>query len=458
MSLILIYLKSNNNNTITNFLDNCLDNDKIIKKIIINLKDEMYFNEYFNELKNYKYTIYINDNYEFTKKFYIEDYIKILNVNNFHQIYFCENYSKYKKNDNNLIFTEYKKYNFKTVKHLESSLTTLENSSKLNFKNKNKTGIDYEEYIDNDNFNWPNFKLLPSIIKNEVFIKLKKQKLSMNYFDRKFAEEYTKYYKSCSLSNVICSKLINKEIKGDPNNMTIVTGFINIQHDGKKIKTECFKKHKYSYEEKSIPTFKLKQKMVIYIPKNFYDHVYKIRESIGFLDKTKIILIKDEFLYMKKHIDKIKENCKKNINTYKNPYYISAVSTRYNFLRNAIENNYFNTDYFTWVDFGVSHSANLNDNTLLHYNKMKLRISWIARYKKNNFIYNHYVLGGGIYGGHKKIIKLICELHDKIFLDNTELGYNCNDDKTLWFIFEQYPELFDIYFSGYVNIANRYSK
>ena len=111
MSLILIYLKSNNNNTITNFLNNCLDKDKIIKTISINLKDEMYFNEYFNELKNYQYTIYLNDNYEFTEKFYIEDYIKILNVNNIHQIYFCENNSKYKKNDNNLIFTEYKKYN-----------------------------------------------------------------------------------------------------------------------------------------------------------------------------------------------------------------------------------------------------------------------------------------------------------------------------------------------------------
>ena len=34
-----------------------------------------------------------------------------------------------------------------------------------------------------------------------------------------------------------------------------------------------------------------------------------------------------------------------------------------------------------------------------------------------------------------------------------ELGYNCNDDKTLWFIFERYPELFDIYFTGYKNIA-----
>ncbi len=88
---------------------------------------------------------------------------------------------------------------------------------------------------------------------------------------------------------------------------------------------------------------------------------------------------------------------------------------------------------------------------------MKLRIGWIARFKKNNFIYNHYVLGGGIYGGHKKIIKLICDLHDQIFIDNMELGYNCNDDKTLWFIFEQYPELFDTYFTGYINMTSRFS-
>lgn len=460
MSILLIYVRENNNNLINNFYDNCLDNDKINDKIIIDLEDNMNLNNYFQQIKNHQYVIYIDNKYNFNKNFYIHDYLNILNNNNVEQIFFCENTSKYKNIKNNLVFTDYKKYDFKTKKHLESSLTILENSNTLNYKGKNRTKIDYDEYIDNDNINWPHFKLLPSIIKSEVFEKLNNFNLSLNYYDRNFANEYIKYFKSCSLTNSICFKKYNKENRGNPDNMTIVTGFINIPHEGKKIKTHCFKKKTYSYEEKSIPTLKIKQKMVIYIPENLYNHVYKIRESIGYLDKTKIIVIKDEFLYMKDYLSKIKENCKKNMTTYRNHYYISAVSTRYNLLRDSIKNNYFNTEYTTWVDFGAVHCTDIKDDTVFSYNRDKFRIAWIARYNKNNntFKYNHYVLGGTIFGGKNNILKLVCDLHDKIFKDNMELGYNCNDDKSLWFIFERYPELFDTYFAGYINIAPRYNR
>jgi hypothetical protein len=129
-------------------------------------------------------------------------------------------------------------------------------------------------------------------------------------------------------------------------------------------------------------------------------------------------------------------------------------------LRDAIKNNFYSTRYFTWVDYGASHCSEINDNTQFYYNDYKFRISWIARYNKNQnlFTFNHFVLGGTIFGGHKDIVKLVSDLHDEIFKDNMEIGYNCNDDKTLWFIFERYPELFDTYFSAYINQANRYSK
>jgi len=459
MNTLLLYINDNSINIMDNFLEKCLDNHKICDKITINLKDNMNLNSYFKKFQNYKYIIYIDNKYKFDKHFYIQEYIDILNENKVQQIYFCENTSKYKTFDNNLIFTDYKKYNFKTKKHLESSLTILENSNKLNYLSKNRTGIDYFEYINNDNINWPNFKLLPSIIKSEVFNKLKDINLSLNYEDRDFAIEYTNYYKSCSLTNSICNKIINIKEKGDPSEMTIVTGFINIPHEGKSVKTHCFKKKTYSYQEKSIATLKIKQNMVIYIPEKLYSHVYNIRKNIGYLDKTKIIIIKDEFLYMKENISKIKENCQKNIITYRNAYYISAVSTRYNLVRDTIEKNYFNTKYTTWVDFGAVHCADIKDDTVFTYNKNKFRIGWIARFnKKNNiFKFNHYVLGGTIFGGENNILKLVCDLHDRIFKDNMNLGYNCNDDKTLWFIFERYPELFDTYFAGYISLAARYS-
>lgn len=454
---LLLFTNSKNIDNLELFDKYCLDNELITKKITIN-ENITSLTAYFNIFLEYDYIIYINNYYQFNNNFKIKDYIEILNNNNYHQVFLTENKSKKNKNINNLIEPVFEKYNLCTKRHLESSLTILENSEILNPNNKNKTGIDYNSYIETYQSNWPYFDLKPSIIKSNIFNTLQNIDLHTLYPDRKFSLEYSKKFKSCYLKSPILNENTDFFKKGDPSDMTIVTGFINIIDNGKN-KTHGLKKHKYSYKEQSIPTLKIKQKMVIYVSKELYQHVYQIREKYNLLNITKIIIIDNEYLYMKDKIEKIRENCKKNNKVYRNPYYISAVSTRYNFMRNAIKNNFFSTNYFTWIDFAASHSIRISENTLLYYNQCKFRISWIARYKKSKgFTYNHYVLGGGIFGGHKYIIKLICDLHDQVFIDNMNLGYNCNDDKTLWFIFERYPELFDTYFSAYVTMADRYSK
>jgi hypothetical protein len=456
MEVLLINI-SKNNESYQNFSKYCIDHHLITNKIIIN-ESLTTLNSYFNKFLEYDYIIYIDDRYKFDKHFKLINYIEILNKNNYHQIFFTKNKSKKNKIYNGIIEPIFENYNFCTKKHLESSLTILENSNELNAKNRNITGINYSNYIDNDEINWPFFNLKPSLIKSNVFSELQINELSILYPDRKFSLNYSKKFKSCYHKNSVSILKSTIQKKGDPEDMTIVTGFINIPDNGKN-KTHCKKKHTYSYKEKSIPTLKIKQKMVIYVSQYLYEHVYNIRKSINYLDKTKIIIIDNTFLYMKEHIEKIRKNCEKNCKIYKNPYYISAVSTRYNLMRDAIKNNFFSTNYFTWIDFAVSHSIIISENTLFCYNDYKFRISWIARYNKNkSFQFNHYVLGGGIFGGHKDIVKLVSDLHDEVFIDNMNLGYNCNDDKTLWFIFERYPELFDTYFSGYISIAARYGK
>ena len=459
MKVLLFFIDNEN----SKFKTYCNDIDLITNEISIN-KNQKTLNMYFDIFLEYDYLVLVRNNYQFNKLFRIKDYIDLLENNIYHQIFFTSHQCEVTIKDN-IIEPTFNYFNFSTKKHLESSLSILKNSLELNppkysrSSGRNDTGLDYLKYVDNSEINRPYFNLKPSIIKTNIFKILKNIPLNCLYFDRKFSQEYSKYFKSCYLTDFVCINK-NKEIEeSDPNDMTIVTGFINIPSKSKKIKTHCVKKHKYSYIEKSIPTLKVKQKMIIYVPKNLYDHVYEIRKSIGYLDKTKIIIITDEFLYMKEHINTIRNNCNKNNETYRNPYYICAVSTRYNLLRDAIKNNFFLTNYFTWVDFGAVHCADINDNTKFKYNKNKFRISWIARYDKSNkeFKYNHYVLGGTIFGGQKDILKYICDLHDEVFKDNMELGYNCNDDKTLWFIFERYPELFDTYFTGYKNIAHKYS-
>ena len=458
MKILLLLLNTNNEY----FNKYCLDRDLITNTLKIDNNVQI-LNTYFNTFLQYDYLVLLDEHYSLNREFKLIEYIQILNKNHYQQIFFTSNTHTKSIKIQNIFEPVIQAIDFHTKKHLESSLTILKDSLKLNPpkwlspSGINDTGIDYFNYIDNNEVNRYYFDLKPSIINTSIFNTLKNQPLTTLYYDRTFSKLYSDYFKSCYFKN-ICSKNSKHIEPGDPNDMTIVTGFINIPNKEKSVKTYCKKKHKYNYIEKSIATLKIKQKMIIYIPENLYNHVYEIRNSIHCMDKTKIIIITDEFLYMKDYVDKIGENCKKNNEIYQNPYYICAVSTRYNLMRDAIKNNVFNTNYFTWVDFGAIHCIDLDNNTTFSYNKKKCRISWIARYNKNlkQFVYNHFVLGGGIFGGHKSIVNKVCDLHDEIFKNNMDIGYNCNDDKTLWFIFEKYPELFDTYFTGYKYIAYRY--
>ena len=158
-------------------------------------------------------------------------------------------------------------------------------------------------------------------------------------------------------------------------------------------------------------------------------------------------------LFRSDKLEKIRENVAKNNQPYNIPEYILAVNSRYGYIQNAIENNYFQTDYFAWIDFSASHIVNIPPNKIIEPKSHdKVRIGWIARYSNNQFVYNHYCLGGGIFSGHKEIMMELIKLHHSEFVKLTDMGYNINDDKLLFIIKEQYPYLFDTYFSDYKNL------
>jgi len=235
-------------------------------------------------------------------------------------------------------------------------------------------------------------------------------------------------------------------------NITIVTGFLNIRI--KRPAKSNTTNQPYDYIEKSRGTLQIPQCMVIYCSEELIDDVHKIREEAGLSNKTKIIKITlEDNLYMADKLEIIRENVAKNNPPYDIPEYILAVNSRYAYIQNAIENNYFNTDYFAWVDFSASHIVNIPPNKIIEpKSHEKVRIGWIARYSNNQFVYNHHCLGGGIFTGHKEIMMELIKLHHLEFIKLTEMGYNINDDKLLFIIMEQNPNLFDTFFSDYKSL------
>lgn len=262
-----------------------------------------------------------------------------------------------------------------------------------------------------------------------------------------------KYYKFLKIYlNKIEYPIFNNK-SGD--NLTIVTGFLNIKI--KRPPKSDTPHQKYDYLDKSRDTLKIPQYMIIYCSEELIEKVSEIRKELGLLDKTKIIKITIENnLYMYDQLDKVRDNVKKNNSPYDIAEYILAVNSRYGYIEDAIKNNYFNTDYFAWVDFSASHIVDIPDNRKITYSSHeKIRIGWIARYSNDNFVYNHHCLGGGIFVGYKEIMLELIKLHHKEFVKLMEMGYNINDDKLLFIIMEQNPHLFDTYFSGYSNLFIR---
>ena len=289
-------------------------------------------------------------------------------------------------------------------------------------------------------------------------IKLKNNKFSENFF--------SVYYENIGYKTVYVDADIKKNVeqniekKTENNNnlstiknsdVTIVTGFLNIKIK-RKPKEGC---ETYNYLDKSKDTLKIDQNMVIYVSNDLVKFVTEFRKEKGLLHKTKIIEINiEENLYLFEDIETVRKNVEKNKEPYNLAEYILAVNSRYGYLNTAIQNNYFNTDYFMWIDFSAGHIINMNLSKKNITTEIdKVRIAWISRIDKDvdyfHFKYNHQCLAGGLFMGHKdQLTTLIC-LHNMEFKRLMGMGYHINDDKLLFLIYLKYPTLFDIYNCGY---------
>ena len=393
------------------------------------------FNNIKNIIQQYEFLVLLDDEIFFDKKKIIES-IEYMIENN---------YDQFLLDNSQPTFLEIIEYDY--YKRIIKSNRIFKNLTKEDLKQKNQP----------NNYRPFQCMLQPSIIRTNNFI--------LPYFFLK---------RNPHIENLYWAKLINNgfiiqsakdsfiltdnnstkvtKMNQSENNLTIITGFLNIKI--KRPAKSNTPNQTYDYIDKSRGTLQIPQHMVIYCSEDIIEDVTKIREDAGLLNKTKIIKITlENNLYMAHRLDKIRENVSKNNPPYDIPEYILAVNSRYGYLQNAIENNYFNTDYFAWVDFSASHIVNIPPNqTIQPKIHDKVRIGWIARYSDNQFVYNHYCLGGGLFSGHKEIMMEFIKLHHSEFVKLTDMGYNINDDKLLFIIMEQNPYLFDTYYSDYKNL------
>jgi hypothetical protein len=415
MTLILIYISSDFKNK--HLIE---ENFKEIKKIYCSYFDLNNLKEILNE---YEYLIYLDDNTNYNYTNLINDIdigMKILN---------------------NYIYTNIDtKILNEDIKYLSQEIQILKE-----LRPKYYSGINYVNYV-NNNFDR---LFIPSIIKTSILVNYNEKLINNPHYELLFLKKNNIVKKNINEeSNLIFTKpKIFSNINED---LTIVTGYIKLNE--KKI--QKYARQTYEYLDSCIDTLKINVNMVIYVSEELYDFVYNKRKEFGFLNKTKVVKVDiEKHMYFYDKLNVVEENVKKNHVNYSSAKKILSVVSRYNYLKDTIENNYFNTKYVAWLDFGASHIVSIPENIVFNDNfGDKIRIGWIARYRQGHFDYNYKVLSGGFYIGKNNTMLELIRLHNCYFDLLLKYGYTINDDKLLFFIFEANPFLFSTYFTDYKHI------
>ena len=134
--------------------------------------------------------------------------------------------------------------------------------------------------------------------------------------------------------------------------------------------------------------------------------------------------------------------------------YLALIISKTFFVNKAIELDPFHSSHFSWIDFGILHVINIENNDIFinslqkisEYKENKIRIPGCYKPEQIVFDYPYWSFCGGLFSGDKKSLQIF---HQKM------LDYLIKLDKITWeiniwaFIYIQYPELFDWYYGDH---------
>ena len=253
--------------------------------------------------------------------------------------------------------------------------------------------------------------------------------------------------------------LVKKESRGP---VTIVTSLYNINRseiDGRKWE---------EYLEWFSVTLKVKCPMVIFVEDDMVDFVETHRKGLP----TKIIsmpLEKIPYYHLKGRMDEVIESSKyqdkisdeKRIECKSSLYNIIQYS-KFKWIEEASDKNYFDSEYFVWMDAGLSrffydidleksypgHEAKqsllqIRENILIQvFTSYYPDLVNAEKLDESYFLDNRSFVGGGIFGASQSSIKKLCPLIEEVLekmLSNNTIN---NEQIALGYLYKNNSDLF----------------
>lgn len=177
-----------------------------------------------------------------------------------------------------------------------------------------------------------------------------------------------------------------------------------------------------------------------------------------------------------------------NSNEFKDtPTYTIVGWNKFHLINLTIEENPFNTEYFGWIDFGISHVANLsyvNEDLIFRSVSKKIKVMMMLNFSydilqkqkeinnnietyadhpiqiDNNEILKYYlsafrgIIAAGYLSGHRDYWnRLIIDIDNKINI-HLKTGFASSEEQILPLCYLEHPKWFDLYCGDYVDILS----
>ncbi len=244
---------------------------------------------------------------------------------------------------------------------------------------------------------------------------------------------------------------------------------------------DCHKTNGYEneaskiYFKNSLRTMFIEQPLVIYCEENYVDKYFQIRKALGFENITSVIPTKLEDLYFykyKEHIESMK-NLEKNTKFSAELYVVWF--SRFKFMLEVMEKNYFNSTHFSWIDINLLNKKFHNSlnyiepdvydhlNNIAENPRDKFAIEMINSWNKKTlkkldhyFSKQRWIVAGCFYTtdieSGQFIIPKIIEKTEELL----NLNYCQSDECIFAFLIDEYEDYFNLYIGDYQDTIHNY--
>jgi len=245
---------------------------------------------------------------------------------------------------------------------------------------------------------------------------------------------------------------------------TIVTAFISLEKYGnleKRRTKDDFINHARAF------TLSLPFPLYCFLEKENVDEVLNIRNKLGLGNLTRIITVDFNQLPLALYMDKLSSFPRTNnkfLYPSKNPAYPIIINSKSYFLRQAISENKYKSEYFMWVDFAANskkYTLNTIDSLKRMMSKPYPKVAIGVFDPKKIIPYEvlmvgiHYVSVGTIFTLSKNSEEFL-DLWDKEEIKAINSGLYPFEESIFYYLTKQRPDLFNVIVSTYETYIQKY--